>query len=91
MESIKELDPSLDENQWQFFTNSKHDIPQQKNGYDCGVYVCLYAQSLVMKSPLCDSASISSFRRHMIVEIHGKELQDLTEGQPQLGKYYAVQ
>ena len=30
-------------------TNTKSEIPQKQNAYDCGVHICLYARSLLWK------------------------------------------
>ena len=43
---LKAVDTCCNLGEWAFFCNSKDDIPQQTNGYDCGVYTCLYARCL---------------------------------------------
>ena len=39
---LKETDPSLDDEttEWSFVSNANGQLPQQENGYDCGVNVC---------------------------------------------------
>ena len=88
---LKQLDAALDLTQWSFSCNSPQDIPQQQNGFDCGVFICLYARSLLLQSPVVSSSSIQNFRKHMILELHEKEVlcfdgPAITEGQ-----YYAVE
>ena len=88
---LKELDASLDVNQWWFSCNSPQDIPQQQNGFDCGVYLCLYARSLLLQSPIVSSSSIQSFRKHLILELHEQEVQGFDGPAITEGKYYAVE
>lgn len=38
---LKDLDRSCNMEEWKFISNTKDDIPQQTNTYDCGVYTCL--------------------------------------------------
>lgn len=57
---LKQLDPTLDVRQWDFSCNSPQDIPQQSNGFDCGVYLCLYARSFLLQSEIVSSSSIPS-------------------------------
>lgn len=69
---LKELDSSIDASKWSFFSNRPTDIPQQPNGYDCGVFVCLYARCLVLKHPVPDH--IPTFREVMVLELHQEKL-----------------
>lgn len=42
------------------------DAPQQNNGFDCGVYLCINANLLSIDSPLCYTCSdILEFRKMM--------------------------
>lgn len=48
-EVLHQADDTFDRHQWKFVTNNRKEIPLQKNGYDCGVFVSLYARCLVDK------------------------------------------
>ena len=63
----------------------------QQNLFDCGVYFCMFARSLVLESPVPSSSSISSARHLMILELHHQELQDYTQAFIQEQRYYAVE
>ena len=68
---LKEIDPSLDDEttEWNFVSNHSQ-LPQQENGYDCGVYVCIYARCLLgLSGAAVNSDSISSFRKQMLLEL----------------------
>ena len=43
---------SLDASQWKFHVNNKEEIQQQNTDYDCGVYVCMYARTLLFNCHL---------------------------------------
>lgn len=88
---LKELDGTLDVHQWPFLYNLEQDIPQQQNGFDCGVYVLLYARCLVLQSTIVSSSSIQFLRKHIIVEIHEQELHGFAEQDIKIGQYYAVE
>lgn len=47
--ALQQADESFDKRHWKFYTNNHNDIPVQGNGYDCGVFVSLYARCLVNK------------------------------------------
>jgi len=65
-------DCSLDASEWGFYTNRPHDIPQQDNSHDCGVFVCLYARSLSLNHPL--PFCTLSYGKQMIVELHKQKI-----------------
>lgn len=88
---LKELDESLDMRQWSFCCNSQQDIPQQQNGFDCGVYTSLYARCLLQQSPMVSSDCIQSFRKQMIIELNEEKLQEFAEPDIIEGQYYAVE
>lgn len=51
------------------------NVPQQFNGYDCGVFVCMYARLLSERGPLCFSQTdIPVIRKHMVIELLLKKL-----------------
>ena len=87
---LQETDAGLDPKEWQFFTNTPEDIPQQPNSYDCGAFVCAYARCLLLKCSLPDS--FSSFRKHLVLELHHRKIQAFEVFPlPQQGKYYAIE
>ena len=65
---LQEIDNPIDANWWLFATNTPKDFPQQQNNFDCGVFLCLFARSLVLQS------AVPAFRCHTIVEFHEQEL-----------------
>ena len=65
---IKELDKSTDTNQWQFVVNTNKGVKQQANGYDCGIFTCLYASCLVSEGSMIDVSSMHSFRKLMLLD-----------------------
>ena len=90
---LKEIDPSLDDEttEWSFVNNANGQLPQQENGYDCSVCVCIYARCLLgFSGAVVSSDTIHSFRKQMLLEpdrmkVEGK-LQPIEEGE-----YYAVE
>lgn len=88
---LLEVDNSLEANQWHFYSNTPADIPQQHNGYDCGVYICLFARCLLLQSAIPYSDSIHKFRQHMILELHEQELQSFTQPSVREEHYYVVE
>ncbi|CAH3182897.1 unnamed protein product [Porites lobata] len=68
---LKEINSNVDLNQCKLIVNKKGDVPEQTNDYDCGVFTCLYARCL--QGLLCD-ASISDFRKLMLLELHHRKL-----------------
>ena len=46
------------------------DAPQQTNGYDCGVFLCQYAESISRRMhPSFTQSNMPSLRRNMVWEI----------------------
>lgn len=65
--------------EWNYYTNSDEDVPQQDSGYDCGVFLCLHAWALVLGDPLLLASEIPDFSQMMILDLH-----------QQLESYYVV-
>ena len=90
---LKEIDPALDDEttEWRFVSNANGQLPQQENGYDCGVYACIYARCLLgFSGAAVSSDSIPSFRKQMLLELHRVKVEDKL--QPiQEGEYYVVE
>ena len=59
---------ALDLNEWDSI--DRHDIPQQENGFDCGVFVCQFAERLSRRAPFdFTQADMPAIRVRMIEEI----------------------
>ena len=56
--ALLNIDPSCNLENWNFICNFKHDIPQQVNGDDCGVYTCLYARCLAGLGPMVQESFV---------------------------------
>jgi hypothetical protein len=52
--------------EWQIFKNNKSETPQQKNGYDCGVFTIMYADFLTENLPLSFSQKDIALSRERI-------------------------
>ena len=81
-------DGSLDVAKWGFYTNTPSDIPQQDNGHDYGVFVCLYARCLSLKYSL--PHCLLSLRKQMITELHKQMIDGPFLPEVQTEQYYAV-
>ena len=71
---LKEINSNVDLNQCKLIVNKKGDVPEQTNAYDCGVFTCLYARCLVGYGEMISDASISDFRKLMLLELHQRKL-----------------
>ncbi|EDO43226.1 predicted protein [Nematostella vectensis] len=68
----------------------QQDIAQQSNNYDCGVYVCAYARSLLLQSPM--PSDCRRFRLHILFELHRGTAQPFdVNSSPVVGEYYAME
>ena len=78
LELLKEYIMSLSElhvvnNKW--CTVFPHKLPQQKNHYDCGVFICMYARQLACNGSFnFTQQDIIQIRRHMVIELLFKKL-----------------
>ena len=75
---------------WKCFCNKKADVLQQGNGYDCGVFVCMYARALAFGDPLIEPCSVPGFREGMIVELHEQKANPVPATGPEPESYYVV-
>jgi len=65
----------IDISDWQDYT--PNDIPHQQNGYDCGVFMCKYAQCISRGVDFDFSqADMAFFRKKMVLEILDVSLSD---------------
>ena len=42
----------FDKSEWSLILHPSHHVPQQMNGYDCGVYTCMFAEFITNNLPL---------------------------------------
>ena len=90
---LKEIDPSLDDEttEWRFVGNANGQLPQQENGYDCGVYACIYARCLQgFSGAAVSSDSIPSFREQRLLQLHRMKLQPRQGGEYHTVEYQKV-
>ena len=89
---LKEIDDNVKVEEWSFYTNKPGDIPSQPNDYDCGIFTCMYARSLVKASPMIlpTIRSISDLRSYMILELHRNALLPIPPLSMKVDEYYAV-
>lgn len=75
----KGKEETFDTNNWNAAKVNGDTLPQQKNGWDCGVFMCQFAECFSRDVwPTFTSADIPVFRRRMVVELAtGKLLQDI--------------
>ncbi|KAK7904187.1 hypothetical protein WMY93_016794 [Mugilogobius chulae] len=65
----------LDVSKWSVCSMRAHEIPQQKNGSDCGVFACKYADYIAREQPLTfKQCHMPLFRKLMIYEIVHQKL-----------------
>ena len=56
----------FDPKEWNVKLSNKHEIPQQKNGYDCGVFICMLMYEIVRGLPLVlTQDNTTTFRLHI--------------------------
>lgn len=66
----------LDISKWTLCSLRSHEIPQQKNGSDCGVFACKYADYIAKDRSLTfKQCHMPLFRKLMIWEILNQKLQ----------------
>ncbi|NWW90843.1 SENP2 protease, partial [Rhynochetos jubatus] len=61
--------------EWTLHSMQAHEIPQQMNGSDCGVFVCKYADYVSQEKPMTFTQShMPYFRKKMVWEIIHQQL-----------------
>jgi len=65
-EAIHKKEETLDTSSWQLINSGEHSVPQQKNGFDCGVFVCVAADFIQDDLPLTYSQEDMPFFRKKI-------------------------
>lgn len=71
--------PMIDADVGKWTIDIRRDIPQQRNGDDCGVFTCMYADYIINMIDLTDnsldgtddecSKHIANYRKHILVQI----------------------
>ncbi|KAL8578614.1 hypothetical protein ACOMHN_007072 [Nucella lapillus] len=71
-ESVQKRNIRLDLSEWS--TETVKDIPQQMNGSDCGMFSCMYAESLTRGANITfTQKDMPYFRRRMVYELLKKQ------------------
>lgn len=71
-EHKRQFKSDMDESEWRLVTCSTIDTPQQLNGCDCGVFVCLFADFIAMDcAPVFDQSCIDKCRDWIALSILG--------------------
>ncbi|KAL9958512.1 hypothetical protein ACROYT_G035538 [Oculina patagonica] len=89
---LKEIDGHIAVEEWSFYTNRPGDIPSQRNDYDCGIFTCMYARSLLSISPMIVPTihSMSDLRSYMILELHQNSILPIPPVNMKVDEYYAI-
>ena len=59
-----------DQREWTLVGSTQDTVPQQINGYDCGVYTCLFIDCLMQDRPMTlTPAQVHGARAHMALAI----------------------
>ena len=87
---LKELNVKCNLQEWNFICNSKDDIPQQSNDYDCGIYTCLCARCLAGLGPMVQEACFPQLRQGMLYSLHRRNLHEIPELEIIVEKYNVV-
>ncbi|KGL73169.1 Sentrin-specific protease 2, partial [Tinamus guttatus] len=74
-ESKEKRNLELSFSEWVLHSMEPHEIPQQLNGSDCGVFMCKYADYISRDKPITFTQSnMPYFRRRMVWEILHQQL-----------------
>nr|XP_046200480.1 sentrin-specific protease 1-like isoform X2 [Oncorhynchus gorbuscha] len=74
-ESKDKKGKDLDTAEWTVQSKKRHEIPQQMNGNDCGMFTCKYAEYVTKDKPITFTQKhMPYFRRRMVWEILNRKL-----------------
>ncbi|XP_063183859.1 sentrin-specific protease 2-like [Chroicocephalus ridibundus] len=74
-ESREKRHVKLNASEWTIHSMEPHEIPQQSNGSDCGVFTCKYADYICRDRPMTFTQThMPYFRKKMVWEILHQEL-----------------
>ena len=85
---LEELDFNVGD--WTFACNTKEELPQQTNDFDCGVYICLYSRCLTGLGPMIKESCFPEFKLGMAYSLHRRILQKIPEPNITADQFYAV-
>jgi len=86
-----ELDSAVNNKEWKFYASVPTDVPQQRNNFDCGVFVCLFARCLALGAKMLMQPNISAYRKYMVLELQEEMLHPIPPSNSAIcGNYYAV-
>jgi Ulp1 family protease len=68
-------------NDWNLETSSTSSNPQQMNGYDCGVFTCMFADKLSNDEDMSfNQEDVTKFRKAMLLDILDGEVEQTNMG-----------
>ena len=70
----KKMETNFSEDDVQY--SIEEDIPQQETSYDCGIFICEYAEQISRNSPLNISNDSEKIRKRIRMEIKCVTLQN---------------
>ncbi|XP_422676.4 sentrin-specific protease 2 [Gallus gallus] len=74
-ESWEKQNVKLSSSEWTLHSMESHEIPQQSNGSDCGVFMCKYADYVSRDKPITFTENnMPYFRKRMVWEIIHQQL-----------------
>ncbi|XP_071229468.1 sentrin-specific protease 1-like [Salvelinus alpinus] len=74
-ESKDKKGKDLDTAEWTVQSKKRHEIPQQMNGNDCGMFTCKYAEYVTKDKPITFTQKhMPYFRRRMVWEVLNRKL-----------------
>ncbi|XP_074860511.1 sentrin-specific protease 2 [Carettochelys insculpta] len=74
-ESKAKRNLDIDPSEWTLYSMKPHEIPQQLNGSDCGMFTCTYADYISRDKPITFTQHhMPHFRRKMVWEILHQQL-----------------
>ncbi|CAJ1085184.1 sentrin-specific protease 1 [Xyrichtys novacula] len=74
-ESKDKKGKELDTSGWTLYSKKRHEIPQQMNGSDCGMFTCKYADYITKDKPITFTQKhMPYFRKRMVWEIVNHKL-----------------
>ncbi|CAG07397.1 unnamed protein product, partial [Tetraodon nigroviridis] len=74
-ESKDKKGKEMDTTGWILHSKERHEIPQQMNGSDCGMFTCKYAEYITKEKPIkFTQRHMPYFRRRMVWELVNRKL-----------------
>eukprot|EP00066_Takifugu_rubripes_P030908 XP_011620174.1 PREDICTED: sentrin-specific protease 1 [Takifugu rubripes] len=74
-ESKDKKGKEIDTSGWVLHSKERHEIPQQMNGSDCGMFTCKYAEYITKEKPIkFTQRHMPYFRKRMVWELVNRKL-----------------